>query len=589
MNGIDTKGGEMADNELLGLPGLGTAVGLNMTAAGWSAVLNNPYFGTQWTFYRSPITGLAGPAPAIAENLTNLGIAYNVVDQVPQNAVTRAEALAQRLTLTDAVTASNTGIINNFNGAAAEAQAGVDATNAGATWIADQRFPASGGWPGNLPPTSATQVDGIGVSDSWWSGQRNIQYEVTVGSKSGAIGQAVFDSQNIAVETNLARSMGYFGPLSSNGQSMLVPATDVAASNLAYGAGQLMRGGGILAGILGFGWMGYDQWDAFVADGYQWGSQSQQVGTSNAIGLGVGFGVPALTGLGSLAVGGTFAAGFSTGGLLLLPMGVAAVIGYVADKIPPAPDAGYAYWGPVTVQQRNTPGLIAPDASTLNPFLGPAPGSLNAFNPVESSNVPASLLAGNPAPALTDADKLAGLGISVTPDYSGSGILWDISSRSGLLGVIDGWGSIFSPYGGSALGRVGENGPQDASGILNYLERLYGFAGVNLSAAINSAVAANLSGVNPFAGIGSINAFNIPSSIINVDVLGFGGDGGDKFGAHIRVRRGDEALRTAYGRSSKTHAAVTAKHTATIKPANLPSATGSNASTADGRRHQGSV
>src|SRR4051812_36053861 len=91
------------------------AGGLYWTGSGWSAVMSNPYFGTQWQFYQSPIRGLAGPASGIATELANLDIPYSVSDEIPPGTVNRAQAFAQGVTPTDAVTSRNTGLINSFN------------------------------------------------------------------------------------------------------------------------------------------------------------------------------------------------------------------------------------------------------------------------------------------------------------------------------------------------------------------------------------------------------------------------------------------------------------------------------------------
>src|SRR5215475_4507128 len=58
-----------------------SSLGLYWTGTGWSAVMSNPYFQTNYMFYQSPLRGAAGPADQIARDLTSLGINYQVIDQ----------------------------------------------------------------------------------------------------------------------------------------------------------------------------------------------------------------------------------------------------------------------------------------------------------------------------------------------------------------------------------------------------------------------------------------------------------------------------------------------------------------------------
>src|ERR1700761_3656828 len=105
----------MADlGSALAVSQISTSIGLVWTGTGWSQVMANPYFGTTYIFYRSPLTGVAGPTDGIAADLTSLGINYRVIDQVPSGAVDRTAAFQFEITTSDAVTRQNTGKIVNY-------------------------------------------------------------------------------------------------------------------------------------------------------------------------------------------------------------------------------------------------------------------------------------------------------------------------------------------------------------------------------------------------------------------------------------------------------------------------------------------
>src|SRR6476659_9905704 len=103
-----------------------TSLGLYWTGTGWSKVTNNLHTGTVWQFYQSAITGVAGPANATANELTQLGISYRVSNQLPPYSIDRATAAA---------TGANIGTVNVANGRAAERFARIQAEARGETWI----------------------------------------------------------------------------------------------------------------------------------------------------------------------------------------------------------------------------------------------------------------------------------------------------------------------------------------------------------------------------------------------------------------------------------------------------------------------
>src|SRR5215475_14502142 len=267
-----------------------SSLGLYWTGTGWSAVMSNPYFQTNYMFYQSPLRGAAGPAEQIASDLTSLGINYQVIDQVPEGAVNRLQAFQYGITPSDAVTPRNTGIINNYNGPFAEEAAAVDSiTTAQGFFVENQRFLPTNGVGVN------TQVDGIAVNQSWWSGTTNTQIEVTLGTKSSGLNNAIVDSLYMPVEAGIAERMGLIGQLSTDGGSVLVPMGDVAASNLAYGAGELMRFAGITAFGVGTAWDLYNGYQAYQAGGAQF---AYWLGTSGPTyaGMAGGAGYAAFTG-----------------------------------------------------------------------------------------------------------------------------------------------------------------------------------------------------------------------------------------------------------------------------------------------------
>jgi hypothetical protein len=162
----------MADNTTQTFPG-SQVLGAYWINSGWSAVTANVNFGTTYLFYQSPITGSAGPAPNIANDLTSLGIDYKVLDRVPTGTMDYVEAYNQGVIDSPNVTRINTGTLNNYNGRQTEVAAGKDIEVGGTEYIANQRFlPGANGGPG-----LNAQVDGIAVDKSWWNGTTNTQIE----------------------------------------------------------------------------------------------------------------------------------------------------------------------------------------------------------------------------------------------------------------------------------------------------------------------------------------------------------------------------------------------------------------------------
>src|ERR1700730_15969618 len=219
-----------------------TLSGLYTTAWGWSQVMNNPYVGTLYQFYMSPIRDAAGPTDATATALTHYGIPYQVSDVVPPGVLNYDQAYQAGWISSTTGGRVNAGTVADLNGDAAEAFAGREVEASGAQWIADQIF--------NRPGTNnqMAQIDGIALDNNWWNGTTNINYEVTISDKAlpGALPGIIADSESVAVETNLATRMGLIGAdgtpligtLSTEGGSLLVPTSAVADSNFAYDLGQ---------------------------------------------------------------------------------------------------------------------------------------------------------------------------------------------------------------------------------------------------------------------------------------------------------------------------------------------------------------
>src|SRR5262245_16783984 len=348
-----------------------TTSGLYLIGSGWSAVMTNPYFSTTYMFYQSPIRGLAGPGQQIATDLTSLGINYRVINEVPPGAVDRTEAFVRGIAPSDAVTPRNTGLINNFNGRVAEAQAVIDSiTTAEGEYVANLRF-LSGNSGIN------TQVDVIAINKSWWNGTTSTQIEATIGTKASGFNSAIVDSRYMPVEAGMARDMGLVGQVSNDGRAVLVPMADLASSNFGYGVGQVMRIGGIGLFGVGLGFAGWDQYQAYVADGYQFGSQSLHTGIEN----GVTIGGPFVIGGGLwLAGAATFAAGTGIGG-------VAIGIGYLGYKLSQVPP--YQPWpGDPVPDDVGTAIPVPAPAFPSVPFQNIAPASANLSpNPTALSPV----------------------------------------------------------------------------------------------------------------------------------------------------------------------------------------------------------
>ncbi len=132
-------------------------VGGYLTQLGFNKVLRNPYFGSNWIFYQSPIRGVAGPAANIAVELNSLGISYQVINEVPQGALSYADAAQRGI--------YNRGVINNINGQAAE-RAAASEVAASEAYLQNEIFlRGQSNWL-----QRSTQVDAVAVNRSWWNG-----------------------------------------------------------------------------------------------------------------------------------------------------------------------------------------------------------------------------------------------------------------------------------------------------------------------------------------------------------------------------------------------------------------------------------
>src|SRR3984893_4362123 len=86
-----------------------------------------------------------------------------------------------------------------------------------------------------------------------------------------------------------------------------------AASDGMRAFGSALRDLGVIGGVAGVGLAANDQYQAYLADGYQFGSHSLQVSVENGVTL---FGPPALGGA-AWALGGSFATGSGIGGVAI--------------------------------------------------------------------------------------------------------------------------------------------------------------------------------------------------------------------------------------------------------------------------------
>src|SRR5215475_1096460 len=315
------------------LGGVFLPTGASLWGFGFNIVATTPASYT-WVFYPSSITAQTKVAPALFEALDAGGVLHTSVGSIPGGSLTtyagpQTNAFNSNLALEDY---------------AAQLRAQGFNTRTQVPFVGGVEVPYE------VPFARGTRV--VDVDAYKWSifgGERNLA-EV----KTGNISLTARVGGQVAADTAMMEG---------------------AAELIKGGSGLGYLGAGAFG--IGLGFAGWNQYQAYVADGYQFGSQSLHTGIEN----GVTIGGPFVIGGGLwLAGAATFAAGTGIGG-------VAIGIGYLGYKLSQVPP--YQPWpGDPVPDDVGTAIPVPAPAFPSVPFQNMAPASANLSpNPTALSPV----------------------------------------------------------------------------------------------------------------------------------------------------------------------------------------------------------